>query len=87
MSDPFFIFLKGTLKRRDHLNESKFFWCTCERCKLIYLLAANEQWKHENKISFHRQGSDGIRHSCKHIAMPKVHKWIYSVDGLFEPGG
>lgn len=31
---PFSLFtIKGTLKRRDHLNESKFFWCTCERCK------------------------------------------------------
>lgn len=29
----FFISIKGTLKRRDHLNESKFFWCTCKRCK------------------------------------------------------
>ncbi|KAL7024018.1 hypothetical protein ACKWTF_012873 [Chironomus riparius] len=25
--------LQGTLKRRDHLHESKFFWCTCNRCK------------------------------------------------------
>ncbi|KAG5676267.1 hypothetical protein PVAND_006115 [Polypedilum vanderplanki] len=25
--------LQGTLKRRQHLHDSKFFWCTCERCK------------------------------------------------------
>lgn len=25
--------LQGTLKRRQHLNEAKFFWCICERCK------------------------------------------------------
>ncbi|XP_070492429.1 SET domain-containing protein SmydA-8-like [Chironomus tepperi] len=25
--------LQGTLKRRSHLHEAKFFWCTCERCK------------------------------------------------------
>lgn len=24
---------QGTLKRRQHLNEAKFFWCNCERCK------------------------------------------------------
>ena len=24
---------QGTLKRRQHLNEAKFFWCICERCK------------------------------------------------------
>lgn len=24
--------LQGTLKRRDHLREGKFFWCQCERC-------------------------------------------------------
>lgn len=29
----FLCIIKGTLKRRDHLNESKFFWCSCERCK------------------------------------------------------
>lgn len=25
--------LQGTLKRRDHLQEGKFFWCSCGRCK------------------------------------------------------
>lgn len=25
--------LQGTLKRREHLKEGKFFWCQCERCK------------------------------------------------------
>lgn len=29
----FFIFQQGTLKRRQHLNEAKFFWCICQRCK------------------------------------------------------
>ncbi|GAB0100694.1 SET domain-containing protein [Sergentomyia squamirostris] len=24
--------LQGTLKRREHLHEGKFFWCCCERC-------------------------------------------------------
>lgn len=24
---------QGTLKRRQHLHEAKFFWCICERCK------------------------------------------------------
>ena len=24
--------LQGTLKRRSHLQECKFFWCVCERC-------------------------------------------------------
>lgn len=25
--------LQGTLKRREHLQEGKFFWCSCERCR------------------------------------------------------
>ena len=25
--------LQGTIKRREHLHESKFFWCRCKRCK------------------------------------------------------
>lgn len=25
--------LQGTLKRREHLHDSKFFMCTCKRCK------------------------------------------------------
>uniref|UniRef100_A0A336MKR3 CSON000704 protein n=1 Tax=Culicoides sonorensis TaxID=179676 RepID=A0A336MKR3_CULSO len=25
--------LQGTLKRRQHLKDSKFFWCECRRCK------------------------------------------------------
>lgn len=25
--------LQGTLKRREHLHETKFFWCCCKRCK------------------------------------------------------
>lgn len=29
----FFCTQQGTLKRRHHLHEAKFFWCTCERCK------------------------------------------------------
>lgn len=24
--------VQGTLKRREHLQEGKFFWCQCERC-------------------------------------------------------
>lgn len=25
--------LQGTLKRREHLQEGKFFWCSCDRCR------------------------------------------------------
>lgn len=25
--------LQGTLKRREHLHEGKFFWCSCDRCR------------------------------------------------------
>lgn len=26
------LYFQGTLKRREHLQEGKFFWCTCKRC-------------------------------------------------------
>lgn len=28
----FFCGIQGTLKRREHLQEGKFFWCQCDRC-------------------------------------------------------
>jgi hypothetical protein len=33
--------LQGTLKRRQHLSEAKFFWCSCERCKSFDELSTN----------------------------------------------